>query len=91
MFEQIDSTFQKGMSEHTCSVQQHLESGHTSLAMTLRVIHLIILCYAQMLSFIEIEIIIMRLDSCTVYHKNDLDLIIGILLSIEFISIGYNE
>ncbi|KAI4307805.1 hypothetical protein L6164_030948 [Bauhinia variegata] len=36
MFEQIDSTFQKGMVEHTTSVQQHLESGHTSLAMTLR-------------------------------------------------------
>ncbi|KAF7831233.1 enhancer of mRNA-decapping protein 4-like [Senna tora] len=36
MFEQVDSTFQKGMVEHTSAVQQHLESGHTSLAMTLR-------------------------------------------------------
>ncbi|XP_028752811.1 enhancer of mRNA-decapping protein 4 [Neltuma alba] len=36
MFEQVDATFQKGMVEHTSAVQQHLESGHTSLAMTLR-------------------------------------------------------
>ncbi|KAK4278233.1 hypothetical protein QN277_016104 [Acacia crassicarpa] len=36
MFEQVDSTFQKGMVEHTSAVQQNLESGHTSLAMTLR-------------------------------------------------------
>ncbi|XP_054796937.1 enhancer of mRNA-decapping protein 4-like [Prosopis cineraria] len=36
MFEQVDSTFQKGMVEHTSAVQQHLESGHTSLALTLR-------------------------------------------------------
>ncbi|KAI4306266.1 hypothetical protein L6164_029559 [Bauhinia variegata] len=36
MFEQVDSTFQKGMVEHTTAVQHQLESGHTSLAMTLR-------------------------------------------------------
>ncbi|XLS43473.1 hypothetical protein HN51_000338 [Arachis hypogaea] len=36
MFDQVDSTFQKGMVEHSTSVQQRLESGHTSLAMTLR-------------------------------------------------------
>jgi enhancer of mRNA-decapping protein 4 len=37
MFEQVDSTFQKGMAEHSNAVQQRLESGPTSLAMTLRV------------------------------------------------------
>ncbi|XP_016170876.2 enhancer of mRNA-decapping protein 4 [Arachis ipaensis] len=36
MFDQVDSTFQKGMVEHSTAVQQRLESGHTSLAMTLR-------------------------------------------------------
>ncbi|GAU13480.1 hypothetical protein TSUD_127770 [Trifolium subterraneum] len=36
MFEQVDSTFQKGMAEHSNAVQQRLESGPTSLAMTLR-------------------------------------------------------
>ncbi|XP_027190509.1 varicose-related protein [Cicer arietinum] len=36
MFEQVDSTFQKGMAEHSTAVQQRLESGPTSLAMTLR-------------------------------------------------------
>nr|XP_025700122.1 beta-glucosidase 6 isoform X1 [Arachis hypogaea]XP_025700130.1 beta-glucosidase 6 isoform X1 [Arachis hypogaea]XP_025700138.1 beta-glucosidase 6 isoform X1 [Arachis hypogaea] len=37
MFDQVDSTFQKGMVEHSTAVQQRLESGHTLLAMTLRV------------------------------------------------------
>lgn len=37
MFEQVDATFQKGMAEHTTSVQQNLESGHTSLEMALKV------------------------------------------------------
>ncbi|XP_061353265.1 enhancer of mRNA-decapping protein 4-like isoform X2 [Gastrolobium bilobum] len=36
MFEQVDATFQKGMVEHSTAVQQRLESGPTSLAMTLR-------------------------------------------------------
>ncbi|XP_058787969.1 enhancer of mRNA-decapping protein 4-like [Vicia villosa] len=36
MFEQVDATFQKGMAEHSNAVQQRLESGPTSLAMTLR-------------------------------------------------------
>ncbi|KAK7301861.1 hypothetical protein RJT34_12737 [Clitoria ternatea] len=36
MFEQVDSTFQKGMVEHSTAVQQRLESGPTSLTMTLR-------------------------------------------------------
>ncbi|XP_072053143.1 uncharacterized protein [Arachis hypogaea] len=36
MFDQVDSTFQKGMVEHSTAVQQRLESGHTLLAMTLR-------------------------------------------------------
>jgi enhancer of mRNA-decapping protein 4 len=37
MFEQVDTTFQKGLAEHSNAVQQRLESGPTSLAMTLRV------------------------------------------------------
>ncbi|KAK7289663.1 hypothetical protein RIF29_03476 [Crotalaria pallida] len=36
MFEQVNATFQKGMAEHSTAVQQRVESGHTSLAMTLR-------------------------------------------------------
>ncbi|WJX31416.1 hypothetical protein P8452_19844 [Trifolium repens] len=36
MFEQVDTTFQKGLAEHSNAVQQRLESGPTSLAMTLR-------------------------------------------------------
>ncbi|KAF7831264.1 enhancer of mRNA-decapping protein 4-like [Senna tora] len=40
MFEQVDSTFQKGMVvEHTSAVQQHLESGHTSFAMKIDPLH----------------------------------------------------
>lgn len=37
MFEQVDATFQKGMSEHTAAAQQQLEAAHTPLAITLRV------------------------------------------------------
>ncbi|XP_020110444.1 enhancer of mRNA-decapping protein 4-like isoform X3 [Ananas comosus] len=36
MFEQVDATFQKGMSEHTAAAQQQLEAAHTPLAITLR-------------------------------------------------------
>ncbi|OIW20351.1 hypothetical protein TanjilG_08896 [Lupinus angustifolius] len=36
MFEQVNATFQKGMTEHSTAVQQRFESEHTSLAMTLR-------------------------------------------------------
>ncbi|XP_062161335.1 enhancer of mRNA-decapping protein 4-like [Alnus glutinosa] len=36
MFEQVDVTFQKGLSEHTTAVQQHFESTHSSLAIALR-------------------------------------------------------
>lgn len=36
MFEQVDSTFQKGMVEHTNAAQQHFESTHSSLAVALR-------------------------------------------------------
>jgi enhancer of mRNA-decapping protein 4 len=36
MFEQVDTTFQKGLAEHSNAVQQRLESGPTSLAMALR-------------------------------------------------------
>ncbi len=37
MFEQVDSTFRKGMVEHTTAAQQHFESAHSSLALALRV------------------------------------------------------
>jgi enhancer of mRNA-decapping protein 4 len=37
MFEQVDGTFQKGMSEHTVAIQQQLEAAHTPLALTLKV------------------------------------------------------
>ncbi|KAG0473887.1 hypothetical protein HPP92_015744 [Vanilla planifolia] len=36
LFEQVDATFQKGMTEHTVATQQQFESTHTSLAITLR-------------------------------------------------------
>ncbi|TKW41327.1 hypothetical protein SEVIR_1G306900v4 [Setaria viridis] len=36
MFEQVDGTFQKGMSEHTVAIQQQLEAAHTPLALTLK-------------------------------------------------------
>ncbi|XP_012078510.1 enhancer of mRNA-decapping protein 4 isoform X2 [Jatropha curcas] len=36
MFEQVDSTFRKGMVEHTTAAQQHFESAHSSLAVALR-------------------------------------------------------
>ncbi|KAL9259879.1 Varicose-related protein [Drosera capensis] len=36
MFEQIDDAFQKGMAEHTSSVQQQMESVHSPLAVALR-------------------------------------------------------
>ncbi|TVU11554.1 hypothetical protein EJB05_45147 [Eragrostis curvula] len=36
IFGQIDSTFQKGMSEHTAAIQQQVVAGHTPLAQTLR-------------------------------------------------------
>ncbi|KAJ7963498.1 enhancer of mRNA-decapping protein 4-like [Quillaja saponaria] len=36
MFEQVDTTFQKGMVEHTSAAQQHFESSHSPLAMALR-------------------------------------------------------
>ncbi|XP_057739887.1 enhancer of mRNA-decapping protein 4-like [Arachis stenosperma] len=36
MFDEVYSTFQKGMVEQSTAVQQRLDSGHTSLAMTLR-------------------------------------------------------
>jgi enhancer of mRNA-decapping protein 4 len=37
MFEQVDSAFQKGMSEHTVAIQQQVEATHTPLAQTLKV------------------------------------------------------
>lgn len=37
MFDQVDSTFRKGMMEHTTATQQQVESMHSSLAFTLRV------------------------------------------------------
>ncbi|KAF4391367.1 hypothetical protein G4B88_016677 [Cannabis sativa] len=36
MFEQVDATFQKGMAEHSNATQQHFESSHSPLALTLR-------------------------------------------------------
>ncbi|EEE57711.1 hypothetical protein OsJ_08193 [Oryza sativa Japonica Group] len=36
MFEQVDSAFQKGMSEHTVAIQQQVEATHTPLAQTLK-------------------------------------------------------
>lgn len=37
MFDQVDAAFRKGMVEHTAATQQHFESAHSSLALTLRV------------------------------------------------------
>ncbi|CAE5967099.1 unnamed protein product [Arabidopsis arenosa] len=36
MFEQVDSTFQKGIAEHASAAQQRFDSGHSQLAHTLR-------------------------------------------------------
>lgn len=36
MFEQVDSTFQKGMAEHTAAAQHQIESTNSQLALTLR-------------------------------------------------------
>lgn len=36
MFEQVDSAFQKGMSEHAVSIQQQVEAAHTPLVLTLK-------------------------------------------------------
>ncbi|CAN6170198.1 unnamed protein product [Urochloa humidicola] len=36
IFEQVDGTFQKGMSEHTAAIQQQVLTTHTPLAQTLR-------------------------------------------------------
>ncbi|KAL2636093.1 hypothetical protein R1flu_007572 [Riccia fluitans] len=36
MFEQIDSTFQRGLSEHTAGVQQQFEASHSALAASLQ-------------------------------------------------------
>ncbi|KAL5207669.1 hypothetical protein ABZP36_032104 [Zizania latifolia] len=36
MFEQVDSAFQKGMSEHTVAIQQQVEAAHTPLVQTLK-------------------------------------------------------
>jgi hypothetical protein len=37
MFEQVDTTFQKGMIEHSTAAKQHFESAHSPLAHALRV------------------------------------------------------
>ncbi|KAF0935609.1 hypothetical protein E2562_035067 [Oryza meyeriana var. granulata] len=36
MFEQVDSAFRKGMSEHTVAIQQQVEAAHTPLVQTLK-------------------------------------------------------
>jgi enhancer of mRNA-decapping protein 4 len=41
MFDQVDAAFRKGMVEHTATTQQHFESAHSSLALTLRVCFLV--------------------------------------------------
>ena len=41
MFEQVDSAFQKGMSEHAVAIQQQVEAAHTPLALTLKVGYLL--------------------------------------------------
>lgn len=37
MFEQVDSSFQMGMAEHTANTQQQFESSHNALASNLQV------------------------------------------------------
>lgn len=37
MFEQMNSTFQRGMAEHTSNAQQQFETSHSALAGTLQV------------------------------------------------------
>lgn len=37
MFDQVDSTFQKGLVKHTSAAQQQFESTHSTLAVALRV------------------------------------------------------
>ena len=37
MFEQVDTTFQKGLVKHTSATQQQFESTHSPLAVALRV------------------------------------------------------
>lgn len=37
MFEQVDTTFQKGMAEHTSAAQQQFASSHIALASNLQV------------------------------------------------------
>lgn len=37
MFEQVDTTFQKGLVKHTSATQQQFESAHSPLAIALRV------------------------------------------------------
>lgn len=37
MFEQVDTTFQRGMAEHTSAAQHQFESSHSPLALALRV------------------------------------------------------
>lgn len=38
MFEQIDTTFQRGLAEHTAGVQQQFEASHSALAASLQVL-----------------------------------------------------
>lgn len=53
MFEQVDTTFQRGMAEHTSAAQHQFESSHSPLALALRVSfiypflfhHISICCY----------------------------------------------
>ena len=44
IFDQVDAAFRRGMVEHTAAAQQHFESSHSSLALTLRVCILVLHC-----------------------------------------------
>ena len=65
MFDQVDSSFQKGMVEHTTTVQQQFESTHSPLALTLRVCPLSFtrLCIRKQFIYIYIYIY-MRVCVC---------------------------
>lgn len=49
MFEQVESSFQKGMIEHTAAAHQQLEAANTPLALTLRVSCITILVLFHMI------------------------------------------
>lgn len=54
MFEQVDTTFQRGMAEHTSAAQHQFESSHSPLALALRVsfMHPICVIFCSFLNLI---------------------------------------